>query len=120
MKARAIIDLPKMPKGCYVEDEYNEYGCLLKGCLYANLKLCNLKPAIKDKSVGVRHPDCPFREVPEWTEENARVLQQMNRALENNYKAWLKWGDNDPNAAEVMQRIVVLQKLCQLAGVEVE
>ena len=107
MPARAIIDLPEMPK-CYKATD--EHKTKFVSCRFRKLDKkkkdipvwCGLTgtPLLSSDDLDDKAlPDCPFREVPEWTEEDSFYLNHISFTE---------------------KELAVINKLCQLAGVEVK
>lgn len=69
-----------------------------------------------------RRPDCPLREVPEWTAEDAKAVRNFLAAQKHWYETIKQITENPECQTEkaAKQVIKAIEKLCQLAGVEVE
>ena len=119
LPARAILDLPEMPK-CYKATD--EHKTKFVSCRFRKLDKkkkdipvwCGLTgtPLLSSDDLDDKAlPDCPFREVPEWTEEDSKFI---NLWLDNVKCLQEKLGNEEIIALRI------LSKLCQLAGVEIK
>ena len=111
MPARAIIDLSEAPKCYKAIDKYNMKFITCKfrkldkkrkfnpeWCCLTGTSLLS-EDDLDDSALS----NCPFHEVPEWTEEDYNNLDIIRHCMADD--------DSITNA---------LGKLCQLAGMEVE
>ena len=111
MPARAIIDLPKMPESCSKCDEAAKSIWIEGALIESNYPYCRLiEDNLYENFFDNRHFDCPFREVPEWTEEDSKFI---NLWLNNVKCLQEKLGN------EEIMALRTLKKLCKLARVEV-
>lgn len=119
MPARAIIDLSEAPKCYKAIDKYNMKFITCKfrkldkkrkfnpeWCCLTGTSLLS-EDDLDDSALS----NCPFHEVPEWTEEDSKFI---NLWLNNVKRLQEKLGN------EEIMALRTLKKLCKLAGVEVE
>ena len=113
---RAIIDMPELPVSCmYCEHSLSSYDDGLDTFICALLSerdtVLGLMTAADAELYSERRNDCPLREVPEWTLEDSMLIWEIMAVVESEYPVY--------DGEDTQPQMKALEKLCQLAGVEV-